>query len=246
MYSAFLGSCWERLIRVVKNAMYKIIGKSNLTYFQLLTILSSIKNSVNTRPLSYQSNQDDLRIVTPNSFLKLNHSTSFVFKEEKDEWLDDSSGKLLDESLKNLELLNEEFKVLWYQSYLLSLRELNRDLYQVDWQNRIKVDDVVLIKSPVKKRPFWQLGRIIELIVGHDNKVRVVKVKQANGILATHTINNLFPLELSVINDTTNGPCKVNDLESEPERNEREQTKRPTRKAAVKFKKLIQEKKHLL
>ena len=51
-----------------------------------------------------------------------------------------------------------------------------------------------------------------------------------------------------MINDTRNGPCKVNELESEPEpeMNEREQTKRPARQAAVKFKKLIQEKKHLL
>ena len=245
MYSAFLGSSWERLIRVVKCAMYKIIGKSKLTYFQLLTVLSSIKNSVNTRPLSYQSDQDDLRIITPNSFLKLNNNSSFMFRDEKDEWMEDNSSKLLDESLKHLESLNEEFKRIWYESYLLSLRELNRDLYQVEWKNRIKVDDVVLIKSPVKKRPYWMIGRVLELIIGHDNKVRVVKIKQSNGVIATHTINNLYPLELSVTNDTQND-VPSNELEPNQNVKEREQEGKPKRRAAVKFKEFLQSKKHLL
>ena len=49
----------------------------------------------------------------------------------------------------------EEFRTRWYQEYLISLRETGRDLYQTDWNNLIKVDDVVLIKSPVKDRPYW-------------------------------------------------------------------------------------------
>ena len=51
-----------------------------------------------------------------------------------------------------------EFRELWYESYLLSLREQCRDLHQAHFFNRIKVDDVVLIKRPQTARPFWILG----------------------------------------------------------------------------------------
>jgi hypothetical protein len=42
LYSAWVGAAWERLIRVVKSCLYKVIGRAKLTYFELLTILSNI------------------------------------------------------------------------------------------------------------------------------------------------------------------------------------------------------------
>ena len=43
LYSAWVGSAWERLIRVLKNCLYKVIGRAKITYFELLTTLSNIK-----------------------------------------------------------------------------------------------------------------------------------------------------------------------------------------------------------
>ena len=43
-------------------------------------------------------------------------------------------------------------------------------------RNRIQIDDVVLIKSPLKPRPFWVLGTITELIPGNDGIVRAARV----------------------------------------------------------------------
>src|ERR1700755_689462 len=54
LYSSWVGSVWERMIRVVKGCLYKTIGKATLTYYQLLTTISNIIN-VNSRPLTYRS-----------------------------------------------------------------------------------------------------------------------------------------------------------------------------------------------
>ena len=42
------------------------------------------------------------------------------------------------------------------------------------------------------------MGKVIELIMVLDNKVRTVKVKQGNGAIEYHSICNLYPLEVSV------------------------------------------------
>lgn len=53
LYSAWVGSAWERLIGVLKGCLYKVIGRSKLTYFELLTTLSNIQLATNSRPLTY-------------------------------------------------------------------------------------------------------------------------------------------------------------------------------------------------
>ena len=36
------------------------------------------------------------------------------------------------------------------------------------------------------------------MVVGHDNKIRSVKVKRGDGLVVHHSINHLYPLELSL------------------------------------------------
>ena len=51
LYSAWVGSVWERMIRTIKSCMYKVIGRSRIKYFDLLTVLSDIQHAINSRPL---------------------------------------------------------------------------------------------------------------------------------------------------------------------------------------------------
>ena len=45
------------------------------------------------------------------------------------------------------------------------------------------------------------MGRILELIPGSDGKVRSVKLKRADGDIAHHSLNHLFPMELALTHD---------------------------------------------
>lgn len=236
-FSGWVGSAWERLIRVLKNCLYKVVGRSKLTYFELLTTLSNIQNAINSRPLTYISNSDPLQPLSPNSFLKLHSNSSLILREESnDPWVDRGSQDRLELTLTNSEKLYESFRNLWHESYLLSLREHSRDLYQTSWENKIKAGDVVLIKSPVKPRPFWLLGKVLEVTLGYDDKIRSVKIKQANGITAQHSISNLYPLELSILNERK-APVTEDTKEQENEAappNLNITNSRPKRKAALK------------
>ena len=105
-------------------------------------------------------------------------------------------------SLHNRDKTLEEFRVLWYEEYLLGLREQWKDLHETNFSNRVKVDDVVLVRGPPdRKRPYWHLGRILEVIPGDDGKVRSVKLKRADGHIAHHSLNHLYPMELSLTHD---------------------------------------------
>ena len=92
----------------------------------------------------------------------------------------------------------DHFRELWYENYLLSLRETCRNLHEKNWENKIRAGDVVLIKMLNKTRPYWLLGRVLELIVGHDSKVCSVKLKRGDGVIVHHSINHLYPMELSL------------------------------------------------
>ena len=69
---------------------------------------------------------------------------------------------------------------MWVNQYLLGLRETCKDLHELDFDNKIKCHDIVMIKNPAKPRPFWLLDRVMELYHREDNKIRSVKLKQGD------------------------------------------------------------------
>ena len=213
LYSAWVGSAWERLIRVLKNCLYKVVGRSNLTYFELLTTLSNIQFAINSRPLTYRASTSGLEFITPNSFIKMHGNSSLILRgEESDVWVDDTSQPNLERTLEKQEEMFENFKKLWYENYLLSLREHSRNLYRSTWVNRIKVGDIVLIKAFNKPRPYWMMGKVLELVMGFDGSIRSVKLKQGNGTTEYHSICNLYPLELSI----THASSSENNIPKDP------------------------------
>ena len=245
LYSAWVGSAWERLIRVLKSCLYKVIGRSKLTYFQLLTSLSNIQLAINSRPLTYRSSSESLEFITPNSFLKLHGNSSLTLRgNDNDVWIDDQSQPLLEKTLQLQEEIIENFKKLWYESYLLSLREHSRILYQNSWENRIKVGDTVLIKAINKPRPFWIMGKVLELVIGFDGKIRSVKLKQGIGSIEYHSVCNLYPMELSVTHSirdqNINNDDGNNDMESALS-NAADKSVWPKRKATERFQKMLKD-----
>ena len=221
-YSAWVGSTWERLIRTIKNCLYKTVGRSKLDYFELLTILSDIVVAVNSRPLTYRSSNDDLEIITPNSFLKFNTNPFLMLRQSGDEyiWEDDPpSRSTLIQAIEARNKLFDHFKEVWYNQYLLSLRGGYQNLHESRWENRIKAGDVVLVKLPNKPRPYWLLGRVQEVILGFDDKIRSVRLKRGDGQIVHHSINHLYPLELSLTHagSTVSGEFQENSIGGEEE-----------------------------
>jgi hypothetical protein len=227
LYSAWVGAAWERLIRVVKSCFYKTVGRRKLEYFQVLTLLSDVTNSVNSRPLTYVDSEDaGFHALTPNSFLKLETGRSLVLPPGDASLGSDRS--VLVASLEGREELFDAFKEQWYSEYILSLREADRDRFEASWSDTIKVGDVVLISAPGKSRPFWSMGRVVELLTGRDQKTRCVKVMKPDRSVDVFSINLLYPLELSAdVIPSASG------TERSPARAPAASNERPKRAAAV-------------
>ena len=47
------GGVWERMIRIVKRCLKKVLGKTSLSYEELETVLTEVELIVNNRPLTY-------------------------------------------------------------------------------------------------------------------------------------------------------------------------------------------------
>ena len=84
LYSAWVGATRERLIRTVKSCLYKSIGRSRLSYFELLTVISDVQNAVNSWPLTYHSSDNDLETITPNCFLKVDPKCNVILRFDED------------------------------------------------------------------------------------------------------------------------------------------------------------------
>ncbi|XP_068229591.1 uncharacterized protein [Palaemon carinicauda] len=193
------------------------------------------------------------RVITPNSIIKLHGNSSLILrKDDSDVWLDDSSQPSLEKIVEIQEEIIENFKKLWFENYLLSLREHSRNLYQSKWENRIKVGDIVLIKAINKPGPFWMMGKVLELISGFNNNIRSGKLKQGNGAIEYHSICNLYPEELSVTHAIRERPTRDNSMEIEVETGsinkpesihveQGERSVRPKRKATERFERMLNE-----
>ncbi|GFW10451.1 uncharacterized protein TNCV_892461 [Trichonephila clavipes] len=59
----------------------------------------------------------------------------------------------------------------------------------------LNVGEIVLIENPNKKRLYWPLGKVIELIPGRDGKVRTLKLICSNSEII-RPIQRVFPLEI--------------------------------------------------
>lgn len=206
IYSAWYGATWERLIKVVKDCLYKTIGRLTLSYFNLLTTLSDIQLVINNRPLTYRTKDNELDILTPNHLISVGNSfPSLIITADQDtDALDSNPEELRENILSTLELRDAflvRFKNVWSNDYLLALREHHRDSYETPNTKQsayLKPGSVVLLRSPIKSRPFWTFVQIVDITPSSDNKIRSVRIKRPNGSISTSSIVHLYPLELDV------------------------------------------------
>ncbi|GFS88748.1 DUF5641 domain-containing protein [Nephila pilipes] len=61
-----------------------------------------------------------------------------------------------------------------------------------------RVGEVVLIGDDNKKRLFWPIAKIIELIPGRDGEIRTVRLKTQHGSVI-RPVQRIFPLEIQAI-----------------------------------------------
>ena len=119
------GGFYERLVKSVKCSLKKSIGKSHVTYDQLTTLLIGIESIINSRPLTYFSDdQDGVKGSLCSSHLINGRRLNTAVNEEHFEIV--STHQSLVQRLKHHRHLSNQFLSQWRQDYLLNLRESHK------------------------------------------------------------------------------------------------------------------------
>ena len=193
----WMGGFYERLIKVVKNCLRKILYRKRISLQELQTVVVEMQSRINNRPLTYiDSDRMPLEPLSPSHLLygrAIEAMPPVIVEEESDPTYIDHNH--LNKQFSLLSSMISKFERVWKNEYLLSLRERHYGAQRAKELNNLKVGDVVLIQveSP---RSEWPLGRIVELRPDSEGVVRSVDVV-CRGHISTKTVEKIVNLEVS-------------------------------------------------
>ncbi|XP_064462464.1 uncharacterized protein LOC135373131 [Ornithodoros turicata] len=190
--AAWWGGFWERLIRTVKTCLRKILGRSTLGYEDLATILAEIEAVMNSRPLTYVSEDpNDFAAITPSHFLVGHRLTALPSREPRA--ATGSTPVDLRRRWIYQERLTDRLWEKWTKEYILSLRSANT--CKPVQSRSVKVGDLVLISAEQRPRISWPLGRVSQVRVSPDGRIRSCEVTLPGGRTLNRPVQLLYRLE---------------------------------------------------
>lgn len=206
--SPWWGGFWERLVRTLKEYLRKILGQNKLNKVQLDTSLQFVESLMNSRPLTYvNEDSDDLIPLTPAAFIRDIETSEFP----EIQVLNDEHFR---QRHKELVTIKEELRSRFRSEYLGQLVQRSKPTQDIEF----KVGDIVLVVDDTRKRLEWPMARIIELIPGNDDKIRVAKIRTKNGEL-TRSLQRLVHLEvrtneINISKDAVKMAARITKLEA--------------------------------
>ena len=186
----WFGGFYERLVRVIKAPLKKVLGNALLRRKELSTVLAEIEHAVNQRPLTTVGALMESQPLTPAQLAGLdiwptNDKHSLEVNEE------DLSTRHLTQRMRYVQTVISHLKQRWTKEYLVTL-----NAYHTSGHSRpIRNGDIVLMVDN-SKRQLWRMARVECLFAGKDGKHRVARVF-IGGKTTLRPIKRLVPLELA-------------------------------------------------
>jgi hypothetical protein len=184
--ASWWGGWWERIVRVVKDLLKRNLGKSCLYMEEIYTVLCDCESVINSRPLTYISDDNnDFSPLTPGMFIQC-----LTDVEVPD--LDSIDARHMQKRYRNMQKIRENIRTRFRNEYLSQLIMKGKTA-----SGSLEAGQVVLVQADNVKRVNWPLARVIQLLPGRDDTVRVVKVKLASGKEVLRPVQRIYPLEMS-------------------------------------------------
>ena len=226
------GGFYERIIGIIKNCLKKVIWKSCLRYYGVDTVLVETEHTLNSRLLTYISEENYAESITPQHLLygrDVNRKNSYI-----NYFIASDARK----QLSNLQQIVSHINKRFYNEYILALRERHhyeRQSHHLHLQN-VSIGDIVLVKDVNMPRLCWKKGLITKLIKGNNGLVRGVSldtvVSTTNKMQCINRpLQHIIHLELKDIQQSNKSIEIIDNANSEPAI--RSDEPRPRRGAAV-------------
>ncbi|XP_043207007.1 uncharacterized protein LOC122373228 [Amphibalanus amphitrite] len=189
--AAWWGGWWERLVRTVKSALKKTLGRSVLSKVELETLLHEVEAAVNSRPLTFVSDDfDAAHPLTPSHFLSGGVAGARV--PVVDDSAEVTASSLAERELQRQDLLSRFWDV-WQADYL---KNLPHSVRKFKSRGRLQIGSVVLIREDNVPRLSWLMGVVQRLHPSSDGVVRSADVRTTRGV-RTRPVQRLHDLEVA-------------------------------------------------
>jgi hypothetical protein len=134
--ASWWGGQFERMVGLVKRALYKSIGRANLRWGELEEVILDVEIAINNRPLGYVEDDVQFPTLTPNSMLFMQPN---LLPEEE---TSDVEGVELRKRARHLSKCKDAVWSRWTKEYINGLRE-RHNLNNKGKEVSVKVGDVV-------------------------------------------------------------------------------------------------------
>ena len=172
------GGFYERPVGVTKTVLYKTMGKAKLRFRELETMLVQVEGVLNNRPLTYQREDLEEEVITPNHLI---YETALPTIDEHDS---DSNEEIpLNKKVRYLQIKKQHLWKRWTKEYIFSLREFHRVNQKV-------------VQPP---RSGQLVRKVTKHIKGKDSVVRAVKIQvmsQRKPFEIERPLQGICPLEI--------------------------------------------------
>ncbi|KAK6031060.1 zinc knuckle [Ostertagia ostertagi] len=206
--SALTGGIYEKMIDIFKKSFKHAIGNRLMNIDDVKTIAKETEAIVNTRPLTYYTDDINYYPLRPIDFLRPHARLSGPQPLERtDEWSPvlTTRDTLLADWKRTAELVTSFWK-RWLQEYVTALREQYRTEHTTPRSHEKeppRQGDFVLVHDPLLQRGQWRMGKVVG---SQDNFRRSVEIKLPNRRIITRPHNLVFKLEVPPASPSPNPP----------------------------------------
>uniref|UniRef100_A0A1X7TWU4 DUF5641 domain-containing protein n=1 Tax=Amphimedon queenslandica TaxID=400682 RepID=A0A1X7TWU4_AMPQE len=117
------------MVELMKRSLRMLVGRSTLTYEELLTVLTEIEAVINSRTLTYMTASDLDEPFTPSHLImgsRLWSLPDHMCDSDSDLDYNSNNKVVINKRAKHLQTILEHFWTRWKHEYLLDLRESHR------------------------------------------------------------------------------------------------------------------------
>ena len=225
--ASWWGGFFERIVGCVKACLKRVLGNAKLTFDELLTVVTEIEGTLNSRPLTYAYDELDEDVLTPSHLIYGRRIKSLPDENVEEE---EEHETACSKRFRHVALRLTHFWNRWRREYLTDLREFHKGMRSEE-RKPLEIRDVVIVFEANKKRALWKTAIVERLIKGRDGIVRGADVRviaKGKHLRISRPIQKLYSIEVRATLESAQG-VKEKELASESQHRRRN----PTRAAAA-------------